>query len=162
MNNQKIENTFSLAMDQINKLEKVFKENSRLEQAIAEIGGDIAWLDDIRANLSNVYESLEEGIYGAVAHLDVEESLSKKKKITPKTPVGMVAEGVLDADDDDGFMARSQLYFLARDAIKLHGIIDDRDDLEPWVQSKIAQASKDIDAVSRYTEYNAMKAEVEP
>jgi hypothetical protein len=74
----------------------------------------------------------------------------------------MVAEGVLDADDDDGFMARSQLYFLARDAITLHSQINDQDDLEPWVQSKIAQSSKDIDAVRRYTEYNAMKAQVEP
>ena len=71
-----------------------------------------------------------------------------------------LTEGVLDGDDDDGFMARSQLYFLARDAINLHGIIDDRDDLEPWVQSKIAQASQGIDAVRRYTEYNAMKGEM--
>ena len=59
-------------------------------------------------------------------------------------------------------MARSQLYFLARDAINLHGMIDDRSDLEPWVQSKIAQASKDIDAVRRYTEYNAMEQQQEP
>jgi len=44
----------------------------------------------------------------------------------------------------------------------LHSVIDDRDDLEPWVASKIAQASKDMDSVRRYTEYNAMKAEVEP
>jgi len=163
MSESKIDNTFNVAMDQINKLEKTFTANGRLEKAISEVGGDISWLKDIQESLSSVYESLEAGHYGAVAHLDnVDEQLSKKKKITNKTPVGMVAEGVLDADDDDGFMARSQLYFLARDAIKLHGIIDDRDDLEPWVQSKIAQASKDIDAVSRYTEYNAMKAEVEP
>ena len=71
-----------------------------------------------------------------------------------------LTEGVLDADDDDGFMARSQLYFMARDAITLHGIIDDRQDLEPWVQSKIAQAAQGIDAVRRYTEYNAMKQEM--
>ena len=37
--------------------------------------------------------------------------------------------------------------FPARDAITLHGIIDDRQDLEPWVQSKIAQAAQGIDAV---------------
>jgi len=74
----------------------------------------------------------------------------------------MVAEGVLDGGDEDGFMARSQLYFLARDAIKLHGIVKDQDDLAPWVSSKIAQASKDMDSVRRYTEYNAMKAEIEP
>ena len=71
-----------------------------------------------------------------------------------------LTEGVLDADDDDGFMARSQLYFMARDAIQLHGIIGDTDDLEPWVQSKIAQAAQGIDAVRRYTEYNAMKQEM--
>ena len=53
----------------------------------------------------------------------------------------VVTEGVLDSDDDDGFMARSQLYFMARDAIQLHGMIDDRDDLEPWVQSKINSRS---------------------
>ena len=29
----------------------------------------------------------------------------------------VVTEGVLDSDDDDGFMARPQLYFMARDAI---------------------------------------------
>ena len=60
----------------------------------------------------------------------------------------VVTEGVLDADDDDGFMARSQLYFMARDAITLHGMIDDRDNLEGWVQSKIAQSAEAIDAVS--------------
>ena len=67
-------------------------------------------------------------------------------------------EGVLDGDDEDGFMARSQLYFLARDAIAMHGMIGDRDNLEPWVQSKIAQCSQAIDAARRYTEYQSVKA----
>lgn len=158
---QKIDNTFNRVMDDVNRLQKAFQPGKNLEKAIAEVGGDIAWLKDINEAFDRLYETLEEGHMGAVAHLQ-NEQLSKKKKIKPDTPVGMVAEGVLDADDDDGFMARSQLYFLARDAIQLHGIIDDRDDLEPWVQSKIAQASKDMDAVRRYTEYNAMKQEVEP
>jgi hypothetical protein len=39
-------------------------------------------------------------------------------------------------------------------------LIDDRDNLEPWIQSKIAQSSEAIEAVRRYTEYNAAKAEV--
>ena len=73
-----------------------------------------------------------------------------------------LTEGVLDADDDDGFMARSQLYFLARDAITLHGVINDRDNLEGWVQSKIAQSAEAIDAVRRYTEYNALKTDTAP
>ncbi len=158
---QKIDNTFSRVMDEINRLQKAFQPGKNLEKAIAEVDGDISWLKDINEAFDKLYDMLEEGHMGAVAHLQ-NEQLSKKKKIKPDTPVGMVAEGVLDSDDDDGFMARSQLYFLARDAIKLHSVIDDRDDLEPWVASKIAQASKDMDSVRRYTEYNAMKAEIEP
>ncbi len=159
---QKIDNTFNRVMDDINRLQKAFQPGKNLEKAIAEVGGDISWLKEINESFDKLYDMLEEGHMGAVAHLQMDEELSKKKKIKPNTPVGMVAEGVLDSDDDDGFMARSQLYFLARDAIKLHSVIDDRDDLEPWVGSKIAQASKDMDSVRRYTEYNAMKAEVEP
>jgi hypothetical protein len=150
----KVNQSFDKAMDQINKLEKAFREDGMLEKAIEELGGDSSWLYDIRSELSNAYEAMEAGHQGCMGHIT--EMLSKKKKITPNTPVGMVAEGVLDGDDEDGFMARSQLYFLARDAIALHGMISDQDDLQPWIQSKIAQTSKDIDAVRRYTEYNEM------
>ena len=160
----RIENTFTRCMDEVNKLEKAFQPGKGLEKAVMDIGGDPSYLKDVAEALSNAYEMLEAAHYGAMGHMDDEamESLSKKKKITNKTPVGMVAEGILDGDDEDGFMARSQLYFLARDAITLHGIIKDQEDLEPWVQSKIAQSSKDIDAVRRYTEYNAMEQDVEP
>lgn len=147
----KIDNSFNRVMDDVNRLQKAFQPGKNLEKAIAEVGGDISWLKDINEAFDNLYDKLEEGHMGAVAHLQMEESAKKQIK-----------EGVLDADDDDGFMARSQLYFMARDAITLHGIIDDRDDLEPWVQSKIAQASKDIDAVRRYTEYNSMEQSQEP
>ena len=148
----KADNTFSRVMDDINRYEKVFAEGKPLEKAILSIQGDTSWLKDVREALSNTYEALEEAHYGTMGHI-VQEGKETKKPIK---------ESVLDSDDDDGFMARSQLYFLARDAINLHGMIDDRSDLEPWVQSKIAQASKDIDAVRRYTEYNAMDQAQEP
>lgn len=131
----KIDNTFSKAAIELARLQKAFAENSKLEKAVMESNGDVSVIADVRSHIAQAIKSL-----------------------TPQT----ITEGVLDSDDDDGFMARSQLYFLARDAIKLHSVIDDRDDLEPWVASKIAQASKDMDSVRRYTEYNAMKAEVEP
>ena len=157
----KINNTFDRVMDEISKFQKVFQPGGKLEQAILEIDGDPSYLKDLATAFEEAYEALEQAHYGTLGHV-VDEQLSKKKKITPKTPVDMVAEGVLDGGDEDGFMARSQLYFLARDAIKLHGIVKDQDDLAPWVSSKIAQASKDMDSVRRYTEYNAMKAEIEP
>ena len=205
MSEKKIDNTFMRSMEQINNLEKVFREGGLLEKAVMDIKGDIAWLKDIRQALSDAYESLEDGHIGVVGHLDPDqregveenhyggrlgfrdmEALGDKAateidlqarrmgsadmepgdadELRYKIAVDMgyieesvVTEGVLDADDDDGFMARSQLYFMARDAITLHGMIDDRDNLEGWVQSKIAQSAEAIDAVRRYTEYNAEK-----
>ena len=146
MSEQKIDRTFKRVMDDIDRLQKAFKKGGKFEQAVAELGGDIAWFNDINEAFDNLYNTLEEGHYGAVAHLQ-NENVTESKQIN---------EGVLDADDEDGFMARSQLYFMAQDAIQLHGMIDDKENLEPWVQSKIAQAAQSIDAVRRYTEYNAM------
>ena len=160
---KKIDNTFNRVMEELNRLEKAFQPGKGLEKAIMSIGGDPSYLKDVAEAMSSAYEALEQAHYGAIAHLDnVDEALSKKKKISPNTPASMVAEGVLDGDDEDGFMARSQLYFLAKDAITLHGVINDRDDLAPWVQTKIAQASKDMDSVRRYTEYNAVEDEASP
>ena len=150
----KINNTFDRVMDEISKFEKVFQPGGKLEQAIMEIDGDPSYLKDLATALEETYEVLQEAHYGTLGHV-VDEQLSKKTESN-------ITEGVLDGGDEDGFMARSQLYFLARDAIKLHGIVKDQDDLAPWVSSKIAQASKDMDSVRRYTEYNAMKAEIEP
>ena len=48
-----------------------------------------------------------------------------------------LAEGVLDATDDDGWMAKEQLYKSAKYAIELHSMIGDNQDLEPWIQAKI-------------------------
>ena len=122
-------------MGDINKYEQVFKQGGSLEQAVMQVEGDPSYLKDVSLALSNLYEALEDAHYGTMGHITGDmptETLSKKKKISPKTPVDMVAEGVLDSDDDDGFMARSQLYFLARDAIKLHSVIDDTDDLDEY------------------------------
>ncbi len=162
----KIDNTFNRVMNEIDKFEKVFKQGGSLEQAVMDIDGDPSYLKDVARALSNLYDALEDAHFGTIGHVvddrgakdDVhpahQESVQKNKKA--------IKEGVLDSDDEDGFMARSQLYFMARDAIKLHSVIQDQDDLEPWVQDKIASSSKDMDAVRRYTEYNAMKSEVEP
>lgn len=208
MSERKIDNTFNRAMEQINNLEKVFREGGLLEKAVMDINGDIAWLKDIRERLSDTYESMEDGHIGCVGHMNPDESAEEvtenkyggrlgfrdmealgdkaaseidmqarrmgsadmepgdADELRYKIAVDMgyieesakpITEGVLDSDDDDGFMARSQLYFLARDAIQLHGMIDDRDNLAGWVQSKIAKSSEAIEAVRRYTEYNAQK-----
>lgn len=154
----KIDNTFERVMNEINKFEKVFKQGGQLEMAIMEIDGDPSYLKDVAQALAGLYDALEDAHFGTIGHVVDDRGATESVQENKKT----IKEGVLDSDDEDGFMARSQLYFMARDAIKLHGVIQDQDDLEPWVQSKIAQSSKDMDAVRRYTEYNAMKAEIEP
>lgn len=71
----------------------------------------------------------------------------------PVTYMSEIMEGVLDDTDDDGWMAKSELYKLAKYAIALHGMIQDSDNLEPWVQSKITKASDYISSVKHYMEY---------
>jgi len=73
---------------------------------------------------------------------------TKSKKIT---------EGVLDDMDDDGFMAKRQLYDLAKYAVELHRMIQDTDNLEPWIQAKITKASDYIDTVKHYLEYSDIR-----
>lgn len=144
MSEQKIDRTFNKALEEVAKLEKAFKPGGKLDKAIMDMGGDPTALREA----AETFKALNSGL--TKAHFD---ALGQKEQLT---------EGVLDEDDEDGFMARSQLYFMAKDAIRLHSMIDDKDNLEPWVQSKIAQAAQAMDAVRRYTEYNAMKAQVEP
>jgi hypothetical protein len=62
-------------------------------------------------------------------------------------------EGVLDATDDDGWMAKEQLYKSAKYAIELHQMINDNDELEPWLQAKITEAADRLSSVKHYMEY---------
>lgn len=62
-------------------------------------------------------------------------------------------ESVLDDSDDAGFMAKSNLYDAIKNAIQLHRIIKDTDNLEPWVLEKLALAADYIDTVKDYLEY---------
>ncbi len=67
-----------------------------------------------------------------------------------------IKEGVLDSMDEDGWMAKSQLYQTAKYAIELHKIIQDTDNLEPWVQSKITKCADYLESIKHYMEYEAV------
>lgn len=75
---------------------------------------------------------------------------------TPVVYTSELTEGVLDATDEDGWMAKSQLYKLSKYSIELHGMIQDTENLEPWVQAKITRACDSISAVKHYMEYLAV------
>ena len=76
-----------------------------------------------------------------------------------------ISEGVLDVTDEEGWMAKSQLYKIAKYAGELHSMIGDTDELEPWMQAKITKAADYMGAVKHYMEYNMVSstvAQVEP
>tara|TARA_Y100001937_G_C7089226_1_gene316857 strand:- start:421 stop:795 length:375 start_codon:yes stop_codon:yes gene_type:complete len=55
--------------------------------------------------------------------------------------------------DKEGKMAKSQLYQLARYSAMLHDALEEDDQLEAWVQSKITKAMDYISKVKHYLEY---------
>ena len=65
-----------------------------------------------------------------------------------------ISEGVLDVTDEAGWMAKSQLYKIAKYAGELHSMIGDTDQLEPWMQAKITKAADYMGAVKHYMEYS--------
>jgi len=82
--------------------------------------------------------------------------VDKMKQESKSNNKDQLSEGVLDDTDEDGWMAKSQLYKMAKYAIKLHAMIQDTDNLEPWIQAKITRASEDMSSVKHYLEYQEM------
>ena len=75
-------------------------------------------------------------------------------KISKKRIIEIIKEEVgLSRVDDEGGMAKSQLYHIARNAMMLHDSLKDEDQLEGWVQSKITKAADYMKTVADYLEY---------
>ncbi len=62
----------------------------------------------------------------------------------------------VDPDGYEGYMAKSNLYKMAKSATDLHNMLKDEENLEPWVEEKIAVAANMIDTVADYMEYAKM------
>ena len=58
-----------------------------------------------------------------------------------------------DHPDDEGGMAKRQLYKIAKYATMLHDSLEDEDQLEGWVQSKLTKAADYMGTVAHYLEY---------
>lgn len=59
-----------------------------------------------------------------------------------------------DPDGYEGYMAKSNLFKIAEYAQSLHDLIEDDENLEPWVQEKIAIAGYMMDSVGHYLKYD--------
>lgn len=73
--------------------------------------------------------------------------------------VGNVGPGMMGGDephiesDGEGYMAKQNLWKIAEYAGKLYEMLDDNDNLEAWVEEKIAIAAFLMDSVGHYIEY---------
>ena len=76
-----------------------------------------------------------------------------KGKLVGEHMKDQIKEGVLDATDEDGWMAKEQLYKISQYATKLHQMIGDTDNLEPWIQAKITKAADYMSSIKHYIEY---------
>tara|TARA_R100000406_G_C3038946_1_gene105430 strand:- start:58 stop:486 length:429 start_codon:yes stop_codon:yes gene_type:complete len=78
---------------------------------------------------------------------------SKVKQIIHEEMMMLDDKSHMDHVDEEGGMAKSQLYNLAKYAIMLHDSLDDETQLESWVQSKITIATEYMGKVKHYLEY---------
>ncbi len=78
---------------------------------------------------------------------------SKVKQIINEEMMMLGDKHHMDHVDEEGGMAKSQLYNLAKYAIMLHDALEDETQLESWVQSKITIATEYMGKVKHYLEY---------
>ena len=95
----KVQNTFDKAMDQINNLQKVFRDEGMLAKAVVDLGGSQDF-GAIQEAFDNLYGALEDAHYDAMAHLEVESVKQKLGMTEDKTirPKGKQAEIDLAGD----------------------------------------------------------------
>src|SRR5574344_388312 len=62
-------------------------------------------------------------------------------------------------EDMEGQHARSELYRAAKMSAKLFKMIDDHQELEPWILSKAVKAADYLDTIYHYLEYQTKFAD---
>ena len=62
-----------------------------------------------------------------------------------------------DPDGYEGNMAKSNLYNLRDDSAMLCQLIEDDENLEPWVEEKIAVAASMLNSVARHMKFKKVK-----
>jgi hypothetical protein len=60
----------------------------------------------------------------------------------------------IDPDGYEGRMAKTNLFKMEEYSRSLQGMIADNENLEPWVQEKIAVAASMIESVAHYLQYD--------
>ncbi len=87
-----------------------------------------------------------------------EFALVKATNTPQNNPIMGQNEPYFDYPDEEGDMAKRQLQRINKYSGDIIGMLEDNDQLEAWVQSKITKASDYIATVKHYLEYEMGKS----
>ena len=101
----RVDKTFNGAMDQINRLQKVFRDEGGLAKAVVDVGGSQDF-GAIQEAFDNLYGALEDAHYDAMAGIEVEAvkqklGLVKEDPSKPKFPIEieLAGDSIWDRDE---------------------------------------------------------------
>ena len=105
------------------------------------------YLDIKRGNFGE-RPSMTNGEYAELGQKVVDQLHNGDKEAALKYIYSQINEGEFTNDvgkddyvDDEGRMAKSQMYKTGKYAMKLHDMLDDMEQLPAWVQAKLTKAS---------------------
>ena len=78
---------------------------------------------------------------------------TRLKEIIAEEMAALEDKKYFDYHDNEGGMAKSQLYRIAKYAMELHDALEENTELEAWVQSKITKAADYMGTVKHHLEY---------
>ena len=101
----KVQNTFDKAMDQINNLQKVFRDEGMLAKAVVDLGGNQDF-GAIQEAFDNLYGALEDANYDAMAHLEVESvkqklGMNEDKSMKVNKEVELAGDSIWDKEGEN-------------------------------------------------------------
>ena len=101
----KVQNTFDKAMDQINNLQKVFRDEGMLAKAVVDLGGSQDF-GAIQEAFDNLYGALEDAHYDAMAHLEVESvkqklGMTEDKSMKVNKEVDLAGDSIWDKEGEN-------------------------------------------------------------
>ena len=101
----KVQNTFDKAMDQINNLQKVFRDEGMLAKAVVDLGGSQDF-GAIQEAFDNLYGALEDANYDAMAHLEVESvkqklGMTEDKSMKVNKEVELAGDSIWDKEGEN-------------------------------------------------------------
>lgn len=104
MSEQRIANTFDKMRNTVEQYTKVVRQGGGLRKSIDELGGDSAWLDDVKDALDRLFDAIDEADRGARMHLDMQDESADLSEDEAET----YARVIYDYSEDFGMITLYQ------------------------------------------------------